>query len=110
MHYVSFKSETSYQYKRKKTTRTSKTANDMGRSTAIGHCKDILKLLNITRGQWHQPFIGNNTNTELWVIQVFQGNDIMLCRLIQIPPTDIHTHTHTYIHTNVQHVGTFIPD
>jgi len=68
MNCVPLRSETSYQYVRQKTTRTSKTANDNGRASTIGHWKDVLKLLNITRGRWHLSFIWNNTNTKLWVI------------------------------------------
>jgi hypothetical protein len=97
MNCVPLISEPSYQYVRQKTNRTSKTANDMGRASAIGHWKDVLKLLNSTRGRLHQSFIWN-TNTKMWVIRVFQGNDVKMCRLIQIPPTYIHTYTHIYIH------------
>jgi hypothetical protein len=99
MNCVPLRLETSYQYVRQKTIRTSKTANDMERASAIGHWKDVLKLLNITRGRLHQSFILNNTKTELWVIRVFPGKDVKFCRLIQIPPTHIHTYTHTHTHT-----------
>ena len=59
MNCAPLRSETSYQYVRQKTTRTIKTANDRGRESAIGHWKDVLKLLNITRVRWHQSFILN---------------------------------------------------
>ena len=104
MNFVPLRSETSYQYARQKTTRTSKTANDKGKASAIGHWKDVLKLLNITRNQWHQSFI--------WKIQIqncgwFKFIKAMMSSRVDSYKFHLHTHTHirTYIHA---HIRTYI--